>query len=122
MSFYDAFKDAIQVAQKSDNIDLYKQLLDLSAQALDLQEENARLRAENEQLKNQRDIASKIVRHEEPYITLSDDTNEIKYCSRCWDVEGLLVQVRCMENGKFRCPNCNNVGNHNEYRRGSYTF
>ena len=44
MAFYDAFKDAITLAQKADNIQLYKQLLDLSAQALDLQAENAKLK------------------------------------------------------------------------------
>ena len=46
MAFYDAFKDAIALAQKADNIELYKQLLDLSAQALDLQAENAKLKEE----------------------------------------------------------------------------
>lgn len=39
MGIYDAFKDALNVAQKADNIELYRQLLDLSAQVLDLQAE-----------------------------------------------------------------------------------
>ena len=38
MGFYDAFKDALSVAQKADNVELYRHLLDLSAQALDLKE------------------------------------------------------------------------------------
>ena len=38
MGFYDAFKDVVKLAQKADNLELYRQLLDLSAQALDLQE------------------------------------------------------------------------------------
>ena len=46
MSFYDAFKDVLSVAQKADNVELYKKLLDLSAQALDLQAEIARLKEE----------------------------------------------------------------------------
>ena len=37
MGFYDAFKDVLNMAQKADNIDLYRQLLDLSAQALEMQ-------------------------------------------------------------------------------------
>ena len=60
MGFYDAFKDAISVAQKADNIELYKQLLDLSAQALDLQEENTRLKAENAELRKNKDMESSI--------------------------------------------------------------
>ena len=43
MGLYDAMKDAINLAQKADNIELYRQLLDLSAQALELQAEVARL-------------------------------------------------------------------------------
>ena len=31
MSLYDAFKDAMNMAQKADNIELYRQLLDLGA-------------------------------------------------------------------------------------------
>ena len=34
MSLYDAMKDVISIAQKADNIELYRQLLDLSAQAI----------------------------------------------------------------------------------------
>ena len=51
MSFYEAFRDAMNMAQKADNIELYRQLLDLGAQALDLQAEVARLREENAELK-----------------------------------------------------------------------
>ena len=47
-------KDAISVAQKADNVVLYRQLLDLSAQALDLQAEVARLREESAALKKQK--------------------------------------------------------------------
>ena len=42
MGLYDAMKDAISLAQKADNIELYRQLLDLSAQALELQAEVAK--------------------------------------------------------------------------------
>ena len=110
MGFFEAFKDVIKVAQKTDNIDLYRQLLDLGAQALELQEENVRLKAENEKLKFRNNLEDKVVRYNDPFITLNDDKQEIKYCSRCWDVDRVLVQVRCMENGYFNCPNCNNKG------------
>lgn len=94
MSFYDAFKDVLKTAQKADNMELYKQLLDLSAQAIDLQEENARLRNEINQLKNEKVIENRIVRHNEPYITLNDDLQTIKYCATCWDDERKLIQMR----------------------------
>ena len=59
MGFYDAFKDALSMAQKADNVDLYRQLLELCAQALDLQEENARLRNENAELSKAKDLEEK---------------------------------------------------------------
>ena len=63
MGIYDAFKDALNVAQKADNVELYRKLLDLSAQALDLQAENARLKEENAELRKIRDLEQSIIRH-----------------------------------------------------------
>ena len=94
MSFYDAFKDVISIAQKADNIDLYKQLLDLSSQALDLQAENAKLMEENAELKRSRDLEGKICRHKSPYITLQGDSQTIKYCAVCWDSTRKLIQMK----------------------------
>ena len=118
MGFYDAMKDAVNMAQKADNIELYRQLLDLSAQALDLQAEVARLREENAELKKRRDVASKVIRHEEPCITLDGDTTALYYCSHCWDSEQLLIQLSCHSNGTFECPHCHAKGNYsNEKKR-----
>ncbi len=94
MGFYDAFKDAINLAQKADNIELYRKLLDLNAQALNLQEENMRLRQENAELKKQKDIEAQIVRHKYPYITLSNDSIGLKYCATCWDAQRKLIQMK----------------------------
>lgn len=106
MSFYDAMKDAMNLAQKADNIELYRQLLDLGAQALDLQAEVARLREENAELKKQRNMEERVIRHKEPYITLDGD-NTLCYCSHCWDSDHRLIQLICdEEDGTFVCPHC----------------
>ena len=111
MSFYDAFKDAINVAQKADNVELYRQLLDLSAQALDLQTEVARLREENAALRKSKDISEKVIRHEEPVVTIEGDTKNLYYCSHCWDADEKLVQLICdEEDGTFVCPHCKMKG------------
>lgn len=94
MSFYDALKDAINLAQKADNIELYRQLLDLSAQALDLQSENAKLKEENAQLKKQKDYEKRIQRHLQPYLTLEGEEPTVFYCSVCWGSEKKLIQMR----------------------------
>ena len=78
MAFYDAFKDAIALAQKADNIELYKQLLDLSAQALDLQAENAKLKEENTELKKKKDVEGQIIRHRDPFRFLSGSDKNVR--------------------------------------------
>ena len=110
MGLYEAFKDAISVAQKADNIELYRQLLDLSAQALDMQAEIAKLKEENAELKKRKDIANEIVRHEHPFITLNGDEQTLCYCSHCWDSQQLLIQLNCHANGTFECPHCSAKG------------
>ena len=42
MGLYEGIKDAIGIAQKADNVELYKKLIDLSSQALDMQTEIAK--------------------------------------------------------------------------------
>lgn len=109
MGLYEGIKDVAKVLQQADNIALYRQLLDLSAQALELQSEVARLTAENEELKKQKDIESKIQRHNEPIVTLID--SDVIYCAHCWDNERKLIQVSTNEwNGQFVCPHCNFSG------------
>ncbi len=111
MSFYDAFKDAISVAQKADNVELYRQLLDLSAQALDLQAEIARLKEENAELKKKQDLSSSLKRHAESFITKEGDEPVLRYCSHCWDADEKLVQLVCdEEDGTFVCPHCKMKG------------
>lgn len=111
MSFYDALKDAISVAQKADNVELYRQLLDLSAQALDLQAEVARLKEENAELRKKQDLTSSLKRHAESFITKDGDEPVLRYCSHCWDADEKLVQLTCdEEDGTFVCPHCKMKG------------
>ena len=107
MGLYDAMKDAINLAQKADNIELYRQLLDLSAQALELQAEVARLKEENAKLRKKEDVSASIVRHAEPFITKVGDEANLRYCSHCWDADQKLIQLRCdEEDATFVCPHC----------------
>ena len=108
MGFYDAFKDALNVAQKADNVELYRQLLDLSAQALDLQEENARLR-------KVKDLEAHIVRHMQPYITMSGDEKSLPYCAICWAKENKLYQMRVLNPYGYAEVYCKNCGNRCRY-------
>lgn len=110
MGLYEGIKDVANVIQKADNIELYKQLIELSAQALDMQNKIISLNSENEELKKQKDIENNIERHTEPYITLKNDTQQILYCSHCYDSERKLIQVKQWDYGEFNCIHCENKG------------
>lgn len=108
MGLYEGIKDVAKVVQKADNVELYQKLIDLSAQALDMQEEIIRLKEENSSLKNLNSIRAKVIRHEsvaasgDPYITLNDDEQQIRYCARCFEVYGKLIQMDSYND----CPQC----------------
>lgn len=118
MGFYDAFKDALNLAQKADNVELYRQLLDLSAQALDLQAENAKLRTELSEFQKEKELEDDIEYHktmpvdtyhtEYPYITLKSDDEKIRYCAICWGKDHKLIplynKLNCMI-CRTRCKN-----------------
>lgn len=111
MGLYEGIKDAAKIVQQLDNIDLYRKLIDLSAQALEMQNEISRLTNEIRELKKIKDLSDRIIRHEQPFLTLQDENPSICYCSRCWDADNKLVQVHCnIYDGRFECPNCDNIG------------
>lgn len=106
MGLYDAMKDAMNLAQKADNIELYRQLLDLSAQALDLQAEVARLREENAELKKTKDVETDIEYYVDAFVTRKTDTIPIKYCAACWVDKKKLVPIQDQRYGNYNCPLC----------------
>ena len=117
MGIYDASKDALNVAQKADNVELYRKLLDLSAQALDLQAENARLKEENTELRKIRDLEQSIIRHNQPYISISDDERQLPYCAVCWAKENKLYQMKMLNTYGVAEVYCKNCGNKCRYEK-----
>lgn len=106
MSLYDAFKDAMNMAQKADNIELYRQLLDLGAQALDLQAEVARLREENAELRKANDLEAEIEFYVDAFVTRNTDVKPIKYCAACWVDKKKLVPLQELKWDNYDCPLC----------------
>jgi hypothetical protein len=102
MDILNMIKDVIGVAQKADNIELYRQLLDINKEALDIQSEIIELRKENQELKEKLEQQGKIVRHNDGlYITIENDPLEIRYCAICWGNDKKLIQI-----GPKGCFNC----------------
>lgn len=120
MGLYEGIKDVAKVIQQADNVELYRQLIELSAQALDMQNEITRLTNENLELKKSKDLANSVERHSELYITLKGDTEQILYCSHCWDYEQKLIQVKRNDTGNFECTHCDNKGAYDKAKYEEY--
>lgn len=106
MGLYEGIKDIANIAQKADNIELYRQLLDLGAQALEMQDEIRRLKEENAELKKNKDIEQDIEYYVDPYITKKSDQKPIKYCAACWADKGNLVPIQKSRESVYFCPLC----------------
>lgn len=106
LGWYEAIKDGIAVAQQVDNIPLVEKLIDAQMQILDLVNENQQLREQIKEMQAKEDIAEKIERHDDAYITLSDDPDKRIYCSCCWDTKKILVQGQKTGVGTYSCPSC----------------
>ena len=106
MGWYEAIKDCIVAAQKADNIPLVSELIDAQKQILDIVNENQKLREQIKEMQATEDIAEKIERHDDAYITLSDDPDKRIYCSCCWDTKRMLVQGQKTGVGTYCCPSC----------------
>lgn len=102
-TIYEAIKDVATIAQKADNIDLYKKLLDISSDALDLQNKVFELTEENKELRNKLNEKDTVIRHADGlYITFANADPEIRYCSTCWGKDNKLIQL----NEGNRCRVC----------------
>lgn len=115
MGLVENIKDVAKIVQKSDNLDLYRQLINISEQALDQQNTINHLQEKIERLNKKLKNKEKIQRHPELYLTLEGDDNII-YCTHCWDNEEKLIQMRTTK-GQFECPHCKSKGifDKNEY-------
>ena len=108
MALYDFVKDAINVAQKADNIELIKQLLDIGQMALDLQNENAELKRKIDELESIQAFEVDIVPQSEPYFTLESDVGNVEryFCATCWGNNHKKIQMWYNGDSTLYCPAC----------------
>lgn len=103
MDLYSLVRDLINEAREQKNLALVEKLIDIKLAISDLQDEN-------KELKDKLEIKDEVVRHTEGnYITLKNDSLQIKYCATCWGNDQKLIQLCENDNypsGFPQCPNC----------------
>ena len=107
MGIVDTLKDVVTLVQKTDNIELVKQVLALQTQALEMQEENRILHERTKELERALDFA-KSLRFEAPFYFAADD--KVPYCARCWEAKRRAIHLKSDWNGRrWECYECAKV-------------
>lgn len=111
MNLLDGVKNISKIVKQYNDLELNQQIIDLTQQALDLINEN-------EELKKSNDLESRIIRHPENFITLKDESEDIRYCAVCWGNEHKLIQLRINDDEycEFICIKCKNCGIYDKNR------
>jgi hypothetical protein len=100
-------KDVVTLVQKTDNIELVKQVLALQSQALEMQEENRSLRDRTKELEQKLDFA-KSLHFEAPFYVAPGD--KVPFCARCWEVDRRGIHLKSDWNGRrWECYQCGKV-------------
>jgi hypothetical protein len=102
MGIIDTLKDVVVLVQKTDNIDVVRQVIALQGQVYELVTENGNLKAE---LQRERDVATMraAMRFEKNAYWQGP---EGPFCSKCWDAEGKRVRVHLSKGRYPQCPAC----------------
>ncbi|WP_342432620.1 hypothetical protein [Neobacillus sp. FSL H8-0543] len=117
MGLFDTIKDLKALAVGLENIDLISKLMDVQIQAYEILDENRELRLKLEDLERSEEIGSNLSYEGDLYY--KKDDNSGPYCSKCWDVDKLLVRVpiELYDTGwGGSCKNCKSWGNVPKHR------
>jgi hypothetical protein len=108
VGLYEVIKNAVTIAQKTENIELYRTILDIQKEAQDLQQKNIELLDENKQLKEKLTFKQDLEFDNEKSIYWMNNINgkqDGPFCSRCYDSNDKLVHLHKITTGYF-CPAC----------------
>jgi len=93
MGVLETAKDVVQIVQKIDNIELYKQILELQSEAIKIVEENLALRDQVRELEDKLRIKDKLTYELGCYWIATSDGREGPFCTHCWDRDNKLVRL-----------------------------
>src|SRR5438093_1108239 len=90
MAIIETAKEVVQLVQKIDNIELYKQILDLQREIFELVDENRELKTNVKQLNEALTINHELFFENNAYWRKTDGLNDGPFCTHCWDRERKL--------------------------------
>lgn len=118
MSILTDVREAVELAQKADNIDLYRRVLDLQGEVQELVQEKRDLEDDVRDLREALAFSETLEAVGDVYVAREDrEITDGPFCTRCWDVEGRAVRLRdatrqernFVGGGAKVCPECENA-------------
>ena len=111
MGIIENIKEVVSLIQKTGNIEQVSQLLDVQKEALELLEQNGKLRKQVSELEDQIKIKGEVKIEGGVYYRYPEEgEREGPYCTRCYDVKGLLVRLVSyptdLGGGSLQSPEC----------------
>lgn len=94
MGILETVKDAVEVVQKADNIDLLRQLLNIHTDAIKLVEENQNLKSKIQSLEERLKIRDALRFEHNVYWLENENGKDGPYCAICWDDGHKLVRLQ----------------------------
>ena len=102
-------RDVVNVAQKSNDIEMVQKVISAQQEVINLQDKIYKLQIENNALKEQLRKNDNIERYRSiPLITLKDEHPKILYCANCYGNEGKFIQLQIYDNDRCHCSVCKN--------------
>ena len=102
-------KDVVNIAQKSNDIEMVQKVISAQQEVINLQDKIYKLQAENKVLKEKLKKNNNIERYRNiPIITLKSEQPKILYCANCYGNEEKFIQLQIYDNDYCRCGVCKN--------------
>lgn len=107
MSMIETVKEIAVLVQKADNVELLQRVLELQGQILELLEENHQLKARVRELEETAETDEALVFENGIYwLEVEGGERDGPFCSKCWDVDQMLVRLQQLSGGSLYCPGC----------------
>jgi hypothetical protein len=104
MGILDTAKEAVQLVQKIDNIELYKEVLNLQSEAIKLVNENTALRNQISALEDRLKVKEALRFEKNSYWVEQKNSKEGPFCTLCWDKDQKLVRKHLDDTDRWYCP------------------
>jgi hypothetical protein len=106
MGIVDTVKELTSLAQKVQNIELFKKLVSFQSDISALQEENYNLKETVRNIREKIKLKGKIVYEKPFYWIKEDDKKDGPYCQKCYDSNDKRIHLQDEGNDTWRCLNC----------------